>query len=50
MNKEINDLVGTDYILHILQSDDISEVRIFVLGPEGTNISQAAHKWLCIVE
>ncbi len=45
MNKEINDLVGTDYILHILQSDDISEVRIFVLGPEGTNISQAAHKW-----
>lgn len=30
----------------ILKSEEVKEIRIFALGPEGTNISQAAYRWV----
>ena len=37
--------IDTAKVPDILRNNAFKEIRIFALGPEGTNISQAAYKW-----
>lgn len=45
MYVENDCVIDENSIPELLNNPQIREIRLFILGPEGTNISKAAHEW-----